>query len=579
MAKEGLHKWVCPTDRELCLRSKLNNGMGWSYKSVQSGMKPSSTRDTFAKHEIEKIEEVIDKHNQLVQLEEERIGKLMERFDNMKCSQGDGYKTCLFCNASFGFLKAKPFRCHLCQRNVCCKCKVETEKRQIVLPKILCRVCSEYREIWKKSNAWFFHAIPKYVIPPKLPKQPMKMHNSPIQKKPQERPVKVTSDTYWQDDTEYVSTTDDDTSSDETESDDSKSETDDENKDDNIKDEVDDSTSAEMPGEEDQVLDIIASEDTTSHENEDDLETGELGAIKFSLQYDSIEQMLNIKIFSGHRLKPMDVGGTSDPYVKCILIPGHPKATKLKTSRKECDLNPVFNEKLTYHGIFESDINSKMVRLTVLDFDRMTTNDMIGNITVPLAGLIPQQQHHYREVIKQHEEDTHEASAVGDRGRIQISLHYQPNKELKVSIVRCSMLMVPGSDTLPNPMVKVNIKPSPKKNAFKRKTEILKKTANPEFGSKAKFTYDISNIDLEGSEHCLEVTVLDCTGLKRLSYIGGVVLGKESGGTTKSHWLDALSSCGHRVTRWHMLEGDSCSMPGESSSLELTDQPPSPNTP
>ena len=118
MSKAGLHKWVCPTDRELCLRSKLNNGMGWSYKSVQSGIKPACTRDTFAKHEIDKIEEVIKKHNELVQLEEERIGKLMERFENMKCSQGDGYKTCLFCNASFGFLKAKPFRCHMCQRNV-----------------------------------------------------------------------------------------------------------------------------------------------------------------------------------------------------------------------------------------------------------------------------------------------------------------------------------------------------------------------------------------------------------------------------------------------------------------------------
>ena len=127
----------------------------------------------------------------------------------------------------------------------------------------------------------------------------------------------------------------------------------------------DESNNVQLPCEEDQVLDIIASEDTNSNENDDEMETGELGAIKFSLQYDSIEQMLNIKIFSGHRLKSMDVGGTSDPYVKCILIPGHPKATKLKTSRKECDLNPIFNEKLTYHGIFESDINSKMVKLTV----------------------------------------------------------------------------------------------------------------------------------------------------------------------------------------------------------------------
>ena len=572
MAKAGLHKWVCPTDRELCLRSKLNNGMGWSYKSVQSGLKPTCTREAFAKHEIDKIEEVIKKHNELVQLEEERIGKLMERFENMKCSQGDGYKTCLFCNASFGFLKAKPFRCHMCQRNVCSKCKVETEKRQIVLPKILCRVCSEYREIWKKSNAWFFHAIPKYVIPPKLPKQPLKIKNSPVQKKPIERPNKANSESFWDPDSDYLSTTDDSDESDDSDSDDSDSDDgeDKSNKDDEL--DGDESTSGGISCDEDQVLDAIASDEINSHENEDDLETGELGAIRFSLQYDPIEQMLNIQVFSGHKLKPMDVGGTSDPYVKCTLIPGHPKATKLKTSRKECDLNPVFNEKLTYHGIFDSDIKTKMVRLTVLDYDRMTKNDMIGITTVPLDGLIPQKQHLYGEILKEPEDETHEASAIIDRGRIQISLHYQANKELKVTIVRCSMLMVPGSDTLPNPMVKVNIRPSPKRNTFKRKTEILKQTSNPEFGHKAKFTYDITSFDMESNDRCLEVTVWDCTGLKRHSYIGGVVLGKESGGTTRSHWEDALSSCGHRVTRWHMLEGESTSTIGECSSIELTDQ-------
>ena len=69
MSKDGLHKWVCPTDRELCLRSKLNNGMGWSYKSVQAGLKTNNARETFAKHELEKIEEVIKKHNELVDLD------------------------------------------------------------------------------------------------------------------------------------------------------------------------------------------------------------------------------------------------------------------------------------------------------------------------------------------------------------------------------------------------------------------------------------------------------------------------------------------------------------------------------
>jgi hypothetical protein len=29
----------------------------------------------------------------------------------------------------------------------------------------LCKLCAEAREIWKKSGAWFFKSMPKFVIP------------------------------------------------------------------------------------------------------------------------------------------------------------------------------------------------------------------------------------------------------------------------------------------------------------------------------------------------------------------------------------------------------------------------------
>ena len=42
--------------------------------------------------------------------------RLMEKFNNMKRTQGDGVSACLVCNTYFGFMKAKPFRCNLCQK-------------------------------------------------------------------------------------------------------------------------------------------------------------------------------------------------------------------------------------------------------------------------------------------------------------------------------------------------------------------------------------------------------------------------------------------------------------------------------
>lgn len=29
----------------------------------------------------------------------------------------------------------------------------------------LCLICAETREIWKKSGAWFFNSMPKYILP------------------------------------------------------------------------------------------------------------------------------------------------------------------------------------------------------------------------------------------------------------------------------------------------------------------------------------------------------------------------------------------------------------------------------
>ena len=40
----------------------------------------------------------------------------------------------------------------------------------------------------------------------------------------------------------------------------------------------------------------------------------------------------------------------------------------------------------------------------MLDYDRMTTNDMIGVTKVSLSGLVPQQEHFYRHILTPPEE-------------------------------------------------------------------------------------------------------------------------------------------------------------------------------
>uniref|UniRef100_A0A673FTA4 C2 domain-containing protein n=1 Tax=Sinocyclocheilus rhinocerous TaxID=307959 RepID=A0A673FTA4_9TELE len=70
----------------------------------------------------------------------------------------------------------------------------------------------------------------------------------------------------------------------------------------------------------------------------------------------------------------MDLGGTSDPYVKVYILPKKSKTFETKVFRKT--LNPVFNENFKYQ------VNHAKVQLviSVWDHDKMSRNDAIGKI-------------------------------------------------------------------------------------------------------------------------------------------------------------------------------------------------------
>jgi synaptotagmin-1 len=54
---------------------------------------------------------------------------------------------------------------------------------------------------------------------------------------------------------------------------------------------------------------------------------------------------------------------------------------KKKTSIKKCTLNPYYNESFSFEVPFEQ-IQKVQLAVTVLDYDRMGANDMIGRIVL-----------------------------------------------------------------------------------------------------------------------------------------------------------------------------------------------------
>ncbi|KAJ1524251.1 hypothetical protein ONE63_010766 [Megalurothrips usitatus] len=178
------HRWVCPSDRHLALRAKLRTG--WSVKtqpleSLPKAQEPTVLDDT----EQAMILDVIRRAEHIDLTEQERVGRLVDRVDNMKRNaMGNGTNQCVLCGTKFGFLGSASYLCHDCEKFVCSKCSIETSsssKEQIWL----CKICSETREMWKKSGAWFFKGLPKYVLPDKSVNRPRQnMHLNVVHQRP-----------------------------------------------------------------------------------------------------------------------------------------------------------------------------------------------------------------------------------------------------------------------------------------------------------------------------------------------------------------------------------------------------------
>nr|XP_056721116.1 rab effector Noc2 [Euleptes europaea] len=157
----GNDQWVCPNDRQLALRAKLQTG--WSVHTFQTDRQRKT--QALSAQEMEVILEVIRRAERLDLIEQQRIGRLVERLENMrKNTMGNGLSQCLLCGETLGLLGSTAVFCQDCKKKVCTKCGIETlgtSKR----PLWLCKICSEQREVWKRSGAWFYKGLPKYILP------------------------------------------------------------------------------------------------------------------------------------------------------------------------------------------------------------------------------------------------------------------------------------------------------------------------------------------------------------------------------------------------------------------------------
>ncbi|XP_043191801.1 synaptotagmin 1-like isoform X3 [Amphibalanus amphitrite] len=270
-----------------------------------------------------------------------------------------------------------------------------------------------------------------------------------------------------------------------------------------------------------------------------------LGRLQFKLEYDFNSNNLTVTVIQCEELPALDMGGTSDPYVKVYLLPDKKKKFETKVHRKT--LNPVFNETFTFKVPY-ADAMGKTLVFAIYDFDRFSKHDQIGEVKLPLCTIdLAQTIEEWRDLVSV-EGDGGQENKLGD---ICFSLRYVPTAgKLTVVILEAKNLKKMDVGGLSDPYVKLELHLGNRKPR-KKKTAVKQKTLNPYFNE--RFTFEtITKQQIEKVQ--LVVTVVDYDRIGTSEPIGKCVLGCTASGTELRHWSDMLASPRRPIAQWHTLK-------------------------
>uniref|UniRef100_A0A1A9WUH7 C2 domain-containing protein n=1 Tax=Glossina brevipalpis TaxID=37001 RepID=A0A1A9WUH7_9MUSC len=275
-------------------------------------------------------------------------------------------------------------------------------------------------------------------------------------------------------------------------------------------------------------------ENAEEGDEEDKQSEQKLGRLNFKLEYDFNANSLSVTVIQAEELPALDMGGTSDPYVKVYLLPDKKKKYETKVHRKT--LSPVFNETFTF----------KTLVFAIFDFDRFSKHDQIGEVKVPLCTVdLAQTIEEWRDLVSVEGEGGQEK--LGD---ICFSLRYVPTAgKLTVVILEAKNLKKMDVGGLSDPYVKIAIMQNGKR-LKKKKTSIKKCTLNPYYNESFSFEVPFEQIQ----KICLVVTVVDYDRIGTSEPIGRCILGCMATGTELRHWSDMLASPRRPIAQWHTLK-------------------------
>ncbi|KAG5879302.1 hypothetical protein JTB14_021959 [Gonioctena quinquepunctata] len=270
-----------------------------------------------------------------------------------------------------------------------------------------------------------------------------------------------------------------------------------------------------------------------------------LGRLHFRLSYDFDRSDLVVHLIEAHDLAGSDQGGFNDPYVRLTLQP-EIDSRKRQTNICRNDPNPLFDQHFKF-PVSHEELQSKTLVLQVLDYDRYSRNDVIGEVTMNMGEFdIANSVEIWGEIIKNKipREDIQE---------VLVSLSYLPSAErLTVVLLKARNLFLPqckGNMDL-HTFVKVYLLVNGKR-IKKKKTAARKGGRIPVWNEALTFTLSAHNI----ANAAIEISVFDQGNdlIVNNSLIGACTIGPKENGPEKDHWIDMTQSPRKAIACWHTV--------------------------
>eukprot|EP00090_Calanus_glacialis_P042916 TRINITY_DN7603_c0_g1_i1.p1 TRINITY_DN7603_c0_g1~~TRINITY_DN7603_c0_g1_i1.p1 ORF type:complete len:956 (-),score=223.25 TRINITY_DN7603_c0_g1_i1:635-3502(-) len=101
--------------------------------------------------------------------------------------------------------------------------------------------------------------------------------------------------------------------------------------------------------------------------------------------YDRTRLEMIVTVLSAVDLPPRTGGQYRNPYAKLFLLPDRSERSKRRTKTLANTNHPRWNQSFVYAPIKRSELRSRVLEVTVWDYDRFGANEFLGEVTIDLA--------------------------------------------------------------------------------------------------------------------------------------------------------------------------------------------------